>query len=234
MAQRFRADFGSSFWRKKFLAAAFFAELTRALAPSCGHVLRRRKHPGADPASHAGRTARTALSHRDAYRVEPAWNGEGSVRPLAVANDVGPVEDIRRTQPEATLAAKLGRRLPAVRIPQRRNPWAIKRGKAAAAPGELITGVLAGWWPLQWGLAGLGTAGRARARGDLRTYHYFGYDRPVGTNLAYLVHDETGRDLAVHLIGAAARQCAARDRVIGGTRRRGPTVCAGLPITVVF
>jgi hypothetical protein len=65
------------------LAAAFFAEPTRALAPSRGHVLRRRKHPGAGPASHAGRTARTPISHRDASRVEPAWSGEGSVRPLA-------------------------------------------------------------------------------------------------------------------------------------------------------
>ena len=157
------------------------AEHTRALAPSCGHVLRRRKHPGADPASHAGRTARTALSHRDASRVKPPWSGEGSVRPLAVANDVGPVEAIRRTQPAATLAAKLGRGLPAVRIPRRRNPWAIKRGKAAAAAGEPAHRGAGGVAAAPAGrLAGRGTAGRARALGYLRTYHYFGYDRAGG------------------------------------------------------
>jgi len=43
--------------------------------------------------------------------------------------------------------------------------------------------------------------GRTRAGAGLRTYHYFGYDRPVGTNLVYLVQDQTGRDLAVPLIG---------------------------------
>ena len=158
------------------------AEHTRALAPSCGHVLRRRKHPGADPASHAGRTARTALSHRDASRVKPPWSGEGSVRPLAVANDVGPVEAIRRTQPAATLAAKLGRGLPAVRIPPTAQPLGDQAGQGGggrrASP---LTGVLAELRPLQRG------AWRAAVRPDvrgrwatLRTYHYFGYDRAGG------------------------------------------------------
>jgi len=175
------------------------------------------------------------------YRIEtrPEWSRPGVAKDLCdrwqVANDVGPVAAIRRTQPAATLAAKLGRGLPAARSPQRRNPWAIKRGKAAAAaPGEPDHRGAGGVAAAPGGdLAGRGTAGRARARGYLRTYHYFGYDWPVGTNLVYLVHDGTGRDLAVHLIGAAAWQCAARDRVIGGTRRRGPTVCAGLPTTAV-
>jgi hypothetical protein len=49
----------------------------------------------------------------------------------------------------------------------------------------------------------------------LETYHYLGCDRPVGSHLVYLVQDLSGRDLAVHLVGAAAWQCAARDRAIG-------------------
>ena len=37
----------------------------------------------------------------------------------------------------------------------------------------------------------------------------------MGTHLLYLVRDAQERDLAVHLVGAAAWQCAPRDRYIG-------------------
>jgi Domain of unknown function (DUF4338) len=114
-----------------------------------------------------------------------------------------------------TLEVKHGLRLPAVRVEKRRAPWGIKRSEGPAAPGEPIAEVLAGLRPLQWCLAGHGTAEREQALGYLRTYHYLGCDRPVGTNLVYLVRDRTGRELAVHLVGAAAWQCAARDRAIG-------------------
>ena len=56
---------------------------------------------------------------------------------------------------------------------------------------------------------------RERALAYLRQYHYLGCNRPVGTHLLYLVRDAQGRDLAVHLVGAAAWQCAPRDRYIG-------------------
>ncbi|MSU51766.1 MAG: DUF4338 domain-containing protein [Opitutus sp.] len=102
-----------------------------------------------------------------------------------------------------------------MRIEQRRTPWGMKRGGEPAVPGEPITEVLERLRPLQWCLAGTGTAKRAQALGYLRAYHYLGCDRPVGTHLVYLVQDRSGRDLAVHLIGAAAWQCAVRDRAIG-------------------
>lgn len=114
-----------------------------------------------------------------------------------------------------TLEAKHGLRLPAVRVEQRRTPWGIKRSEERAAPGEPIAEALARLRPLQWCLAGRGTAEREQALGYLRTYHYLGCNRPVGAHLVYLVRDRTGRDLAVHLVGAAAWQCAARDRAIG-------------------
>lgn len=114
-----------------------------------------------------------------------------------------------------TLEVKHGLRLPAVRVEKRRAPWGIKRSEGPAAPGEPIAEVLAGLRPLQWCLAGRGTAEREQALGYLRTYHYLGCDRPVGANLVYLVRDRTGRELAVHLVGATAWQCAARDRAIG-------------------
>ena len=49
----------------------------------------------------------------------------------------------------------------------------------------------------------------------LSEHHYLGYRGPVGQNLAYLIRSGTGVDLACVLFGAAAWQCAPRDRWIG-------------------
>jgi hypothetical protein len=117
-----------------------------------------------------------------------------------------------------TLEAKHGLRLPPVRAAFRRAPWGLRSGARPAAappPPEAIAGALGGLQPLQWHLAGRGTTERTRALAHLATYHYLGCDRPVGTHLVYVVQDRAGRDLAVHLLGAAAWQCAARDRAIG-------------------
>jgi hypothetical protein len=49
----------------------------------------------------------------------------------------------------------------------------------------------------------------------LRQHHYLGHRGPVGENLGYLIRSRSGVDLACLLFGAAAWQCAARDRWIG-------------------
>lgn len=49
----------------------------------------------------------------------------------------------------------------------------------------------------------------------LARHHYLGHRGPVGENLAYLIRSCTGVDLACLLFGAAAWQCAPRDRWIG-------------------
>lgn len=116
------------------------------------------------------------------------------------------------------LEARHALRLPPVRTAFRRAPWGLRPvGRAAAAPPPAapIGGELAQLQPLHWWLSGHGTAERQRALAYLRTYHYLGCNRPVGTHLVYLVQDQAGRDLAVHLLGAAAWQCAVRDRAIG-------------------
>lgn len=49
----------------------------------------------------------------------------------------------------------------------------------------------------------------------LAQHHYLGYRGPVGENIGYLVQSRTGVVLACLLFGAAAWQCAPRDRWIG-------------------
>lgn len=49
----------------------------------------------------------------------------------------------------------------------------------------------------------------------LHHHHYLGYRSTVGENLQYLVCDHQARPLACLLFGAAAWQCADRDRYIG-------------------
>ena len=54
----------------------------------------------------------------------------------------------------------------------------------------------------------------------LHQHHYLSYRSSVGENLQYLVRDRQGRLLACVLFGAAAWQCAERDRWIGWTAAR--------------
>jgi hypothetical protein len=49
----------------------------------------------------------------------------------------------------------------------------------------------------------------------LRQHHYLSHSSWVGQNLRYLVRDHHGQPLAALLFGAAAWQCADRDRFIG-------------------
>ncbi len=112
-----------------------------------------------------------------------------------------------------------GLRLPPVRAALRRSPWGLSgpktRSEASSSPPPPLQTPLAGLQPLKWRLAGYGSSDRERALAYLRQYHYLGCNRAVGTHLIYLVEDNQGRDLAVHLVGAAAWQCAAREDYIG-------------------
>jgi len=117
-----------------------------------------------------------------------------------------------------TLAEKYDLRLPAVRQAyRRRHPWGLcpQAGSPPPLAPTPIEAALASLQPLQWQIALHGSIERERALAYLRQYHYLGCNRPVGTHLVYLVRDAQARDLAVHLVGAAAWQCAARDRYIG-------------------
>jgi hypothetical protein len=57
-------------------------------------------------------------------------------------------------------------------------------------------------------------------------HHYLGYRGPVGETIAYLIRSSAGVDLGCLLFGAAAWQCAPRDRWIGWSAEQRPQ---GLP-----
>ena len=58
---------------------------------------------------------------------------------------------------------------------------------------------------------------RAQLEACVSRYHYLGYRSRVGQNLQYWVRQAQGRPLACVVFGAAAWQCAVRDRWIGWT-----------------
>lgn len=115
-----------------------------------------------------------------------------------------------------TLAQRYGLQLPAIREAHRRRPWGIRpAGEKLTVSSDPIKAALAHLQPLQWRLLLPKSSARERAFGYLREHHYLGFNRPVGTHLVYLIQDAQQRDLAVHLVGAAAWQCSARDGYIG-------------------
>ena len=115
-----------------------------------------------------------------------------------------------------TLEQRYELRLPPIREHYRRQPWGIKRQVPLEdRPQAPIQCSLDQLQPLQWQVCSYKDPQRQRALGLLQQYHYLGCNRPVGTHLLYLVEDRHGRELAVHLIGAAAWQCAPRDAYIG-------------------
>ena len=115
-----------------------------------------------------------------------------------------------------TLEQRYELRLPPIREHCRRQPWGIKRQPPVEAGAQApIRCSLDQLQPLQWQVCSYKDQPRQRALGLLQQYHYLGCNRPVGTHLLYLVEDRYGRELAVHLIGAAAWQCAPRDAYIG-------------------
>ena len=105
------------------------------------------------------------------------------------------------------------RRTPSNRMRQKRLP---QLGLALAqAP---VTGPLKELLPLQiteCSHADKASGQRALFDALLHQHHYLSHRGSVGENLQYLVRDTRARPLACVLFGAAAWQCAARDRYIG-------------------
>ena len=103
--------------------------------------------------------------------------------------------------------------------PRRRAP--ATRGLDAgpdlfdSLPPEPVVASLSELRPLRLEVVGPKQSDYRRLQRYLARHHYLSYRGPVGENLAYVIRSGTGVDLACVLFGAAAWQCAPRDRWIG-------------------
>jgi hypothetical protein len=163
----------------------------------------------------------------------PGWSRHGVAKELCQRWDWRTAGGRLKTFAARSLLLKLAQRhelrLPPVRAAMRRSAWGLGRPeprRAAPSLPPLLEASLSSLQPLEWQLGGHGSQERARALVYLRHYHYLGCNRPVGAHLLYLVRDAQERDLAVHLVGAAAWQCAPRDGYIGWSAAER---AAGLP-----
>ena len=106
-------------------------------------------------------------------------------------------------------------------LPPRRGAPPVMRALAATsdlfdspAPEPLVAS-LSSLRPLQFQIVGPKQPDYRRFQRYLCQHHYLGHRGPVGENIGYLIKSCAGVDLACLLFGAAAWQCAPRDRWIG-------------------
>lgn len=108
-------------------------------------------------------------------------------------------------------------------LPQRRRAPPVVRPLAAAADlfdsfaPEPLVASLSSVRPLQVQVVRPRQPDYRRFQRYLSQHHYLGHRGPVGENIGYLIKSCAGVDLACLLFGAAAWQCAPRDRWIGWT-----------------
>lgn len=153
----------------------------------------------------------------------PGWSRKRLSRQLAALwqwrNPVGQLKDMAA----ASLLRKLDHRGWISLPPRRRSvPPSRMRLRAAVAP-ELptlsapIVGPLTALLPLAINEVStpFWAGERALFARLLQQYHYLSYRSWVGQNLQYLARDAQSRPVACVLFGAAAWQCADRDRYIG-------------------
>lgn len=150
----------------------------------------------------------------------PEWSRHRIARELCQAWDwrtcAGQLKTFAARTFLLTLEQRHQLRLPAVREEYRGRPWGMTLDSTPMLrPLTPIRCSLEALQPLEWQICCYQTDQRQRALGLLRQFHYLGCNRPVGAHLLYLVKDAQGRELAVHLVGAAAWQCAPRDEYIG-------------------
>jgi hypothetical protein len=166
---------------------------------------------------------------RQLLAEHPDWSRHRISQHLALQwdwrNGTGQLKDMAAR----TLLLKLERRGSIVLPPRRSVPPNRMRpaqpqqmqmdGLELAAPQTPIAETLGALLPLtlsECSQARKAAAGpRALFNALLRQHHYLSHSGTVGENLQYLVSDIQGRPLACVLFGAAAWQCADRDRHIG-------------------
>lgn len=158
---------------------------------------------------------------RDLLAVHPDWSRYRLSRELARLWDWRSASGQLKDMAARTLLLKLEQRgwiaLPARR---RASPNRMRHKRmptlAAALDLEPLRGPLSDLRPLSLTEVSVGAAAeQALFAALLHRYHYLSHRGPVGENLQYLVRERAGRPVACLLFGAAAWQCADRDRYIG-------------------
>lgn len=158
---------------------------------------------------------------RDLLAVHPDWSRYRLSRELARLWDWRSASGQLKDMAARTLLLKLEQRgwiaLPARR---RASPNRMRHKRtpalAVALNQEPLQAPLSDLRPLSLTEVSSGAAAeRVLFEALLHRYHYRSHRGPVGENLQYLVRERAGRPVACLLFGAAAWQCADRDRYIG-------------------
>lgn len=160
---------------------------------------------------------------RQLLAEHPGWSRKRLSRHLASlwqwCNPAGQLKDMAA----GSLLRKLEQRgrvgLPARRrsAPPSRMRLRPELASALPIPPAPMAGPLTALLPLEISEVSTspGAGERALFAALLRQYHYLSHRSWVGQNLQYLARDAQGRPVACLLFGAAAWQCADRDRYIG-------------------
>jgi hypothetical protein len=158
---------------------------------------------------------------RELLGVHPDWSRYKLSRELARFWDWRSASGQLKDMAARSLLLKLEQR-GWIDLPSRRraSPNRMRHKRiptlAVALNQEPLRAPLPALQPLCLTEVGAGSAAeRALFEALLHHYHYLSHRSPVGENLQYLVRERGGRPVACLLFGAAAWQCADRDRCIG-------------------
>jgi hypothetical protein len=151
--------------------------------------------------------------------TNPLWSRRRLSRVLAQSWQWHAASGQLKDMAARTLLLKLHERKLIVLPPRRRAPAVRGRPWSPelfdAVPSEPIVGDLSSLRPLQIRVVGPKQPDYHLFQRYLAQHHYLSYRGTVGENLGYLIRSCAGVDLGCLLFGAAAWQCAPRDRWIG-------------------
>lgn len=149
----------------------------------------------------------------------PQWSRHRLSRALAVQWEWYAASDQLKDMAAGSLLLKLHERGLITLPPRRRAPVRRHQDKGPdlfdfVVP-EPVVASLSCLRPLQIQVVGPRQPDYHSFQRYLCQYHYLGYRGPVGENIGYRIRSRAGVDLACVVFGAAAWQCAPRDRWIG-------------------
>ena len=156
---------------------------------------------------------------RELIEKNPAWNRRRLSKVLAERWQWYAASGQLKDMAARTLMLKLQDR-GLIALPERRRapvPRRLDPGPDLfdGLPPEPVVASLGSLRPVQIQVVGPKDPDSRLFQRYLRQHHYLGHRGPVGENLSYLIRSRAGVDLACLLFGAAAWQCAGRDRWIG-------------------